>query len=83
MPVSFSQPRGVITEHVVLNGVTSGLLTLGSAVCPSLTRDVVERWLYPVGLGAESAFVGEIICGNWDLHLSRDVVEHQQLAERS
>jgi hypothetical protein len=59
----------------------SGLLSLGSARCPSLTQDVVEWWLYPVGIRAKPAFVGEIIRGNWDLHSSRDVVERQQLAE--
>jgi hypothetical protein len=59
----------------------SGLFSLGSAACPSITRDVMERWLYPIGIRAEPAFVGEMIHGDWDLHLSRDVVERQQLAE--
>jgi hypothetical protein len=61
--------------------MTSGLLSLGSATCPSLTRDLVEWWLYPVGIIAEPAFVGEMIHGDWDSHSSRDVVERQQLAE--
>ena len=61
--------------------MTSGLLSLGSAACPLLMRDVVERWLYPVGIRAEPAFMGEMICGDWDSHSLRDVVKRQQLAE--
>jgi hypothetical protein len=81
VPIFPSQPRGVVAERVVVDSVTSGLLSLGSATCPSLTRDVVEQWLYPIGIRAEPAFVGEMIRGHWDSHSSRDVVEHQQLAE--
>jgi hypothetical protein len=44
-------------------------------------QNVVERWLYPIGIRAEPAFMGEMIRGDWDLHSSRDVVECQQLAE--
>ncbi len=61
--------------------MTSGLLSLGFATCPLLTQDVVEWWLYPVGIRAEPAFVGEMIRGDWDLHSSRDIVERQQLVE--
>ncbi len=61
--------------------MTSGLLSLGSAVCASLMQDIVEQWLYPVGIRAEPAFMGEMIRGDWDSHSSRDVVKCQQLAE--
>jgi hypothetical protein len=42
-------------------------------------RDIEERRLYPVGIRAKIALVGEIV--RWDSYPSRDVFERQQLAE--